>query len=115
MIGRWRDDSDIWGLRRVLQTEPRIVLAGSAQQWPPADRNPADSRAYGSFAEILDTERPTAASTVADAIWPGHAITAQAAALAAGEILGRMQRRGLVGHSSEGWDRIRYAPKPKRP
>ena len=51
----------------------------------------------------LDKMRPMNAATVADDIWPGHHMEPQAAALAAGGILGRMQRRGLAGHYKGGW------------
>ena len=50
----------------------------------------------------LDKMQPTNAATVADHIWPGHDMKPQAAALAAGGILGRMQRRGLAGHYKGG-------------
>ena len=45
------------------------------------------------------------AATVADHIWPDHRMKPQAAALAAGGILGRMQRRDLVDHYKDGWVR----------
>ena len=51
----------------------------------------------------LNKVRPTNAATVANHIWPDHDMTPQAAALAAGGILGRMQRRGLVGRYKDGW------------
>lgn len=51
----------------------------------------------------LDKIRPMNAATVADHIRPGHDMKPQAAALAAGGILGRMQRRGLAGHYKGGW------------
>ena len=55
----------------------------------------------------LDTTQGTPASVVADAIWPGHTMKPQAAALAAGGILGRMERRHLVGRAigDGGWVR----------
>ncbi|MCY4056396.1 MAG: hypothetical protein OXG44_00195 [Gammaproteobacteria bacterium] len=53
----------------------------------------------------LDKVRPMYTATVADHIWPGHDMPPQAAALAAGGILGRMQRRGLVDRYKGGWIR----------
>lgn len=53
----------------------------------------------------LDKVRPMYTATVADHIWPGHEMKPQAAALAAGAILGRMQHRGLVGRYKGGWVR----------
>ena len=53
----------------------------------------------------LDKLRPMYTATVADHIWPDHDMPAQAAALAAGGVLGRMRRRGLVGHYKGGWVR----------
>ncbi len=53
----------------------------------------------------LDKVQPTYTATVADHIWPGHRMKPQAAALAAGGVLGRMQRRGLVGRWRSGWVR----------
>ena len=53
----------------------------------------------------LDTVRPTYTGTVADHVWPGHEMKPQAAALAAGGILGRMLNRGLVGRYKGGWVR----------
>ena len=52
--------------------------------------------------EVLKRDRGTTASCVADAIWPGHDMKPQAAALAAGGILGRMRRRRLVGYDPDG-------------
>ena len=49
--------------------------------------------------------RPMNAATVADYIWPDHGMKPQAAALAAGGILGRMRSRGLVSHYKGGWIR----------
>ena len=50
LIARWRDRDDVWTLRHTLQNEPRIVLAGSCDQWPPPNTTGRDSGAYGSFA-----------------------------------------------------------------
>ena len=52
--------------------------------------------------EVLKRDRGTLASCIADAIWPGHDMKPQAAALAAGGILGRMRRRRLVGYDPDG-------------
>lgn len=50
MIERWDDRNEVWTLRRILQSEGRIVLAGTAERWPPAGTTGVDSGAYGSFA-----------------------------------------------------------------
>ena len=55
----------------------------------------------------LDPTRGTRLSDVADAIWPGHTMKAQGAALAAGRIVGRMQDRGLVGYAGNGTGWVR--------
>ena len=57
--------------------------------------------------DTLDRERGTRPARIAEAIWPGHTMKPQGAALAAGGILGRMQSRGLVGYArgSTGWIR----------
>ena len=49
LIARWRERDDIWTLRHTMQNEPRIVLACSCAQWPPAGTSGCDSGAYGSF------------------------------------------------------------------
>ena len=50
MIERWDDRNEVWTLRRILQSEGRIVLAGTAERWPPAGTTGVDSGTYGSFA-----------------------------------------------------------------
>ena len=50
MIERWHDRDEVWTLRRILQSEGRIVLAATAERWPPAGTTGVDSGACGSFA-----------------------------------------------------------------
>ena len=52
--------------------------------------------------DSLDRDRGTRPSVVADAIWPGHTMKPQGAALAAGKILGRLLQRGLAGYAGKG-------------
>ena len=71
------------------------------------DQRVTRAKAERRVLEALNNRRGPPASCVADAIWPGHDMRPQAAALAAGGILGRMQRRGLVGHDINGYGWIR--------
>ena len=77
--------------RRGITSEQRVTRAEAEQR----------------VLDTLDRERGTRPARIAEAIWPGHTMKAQGAALAAGGILGRMQSRGLVGYArgSTGWIR----------
>lgn len=77
--------------RRGVTPEQRVSL------------NEAERRAL----EKLDSERGTRPAAIADAIWPGHTMKPQGAALAAGRVLGGLLKRGLAGHAGRGRGWIR--------
>lgn len=54
--------------------------------------------------EALDIDHPTTARAVANAVWPGHKMKAQGAALAAMPVLKRLQLDGLARRvKGRGW------------
>ncbi len=57
LIERWKDEGEIWCLRRTMQTDPRVVLAATATNWPPKGTTGIGSGRTGASPSPASTRR----------------------------------------------------------